>query len=230
MAQRAVANPIMATDPWEFTLMGRVVDTYSDAKCRKLAAAFVADRTWQTPTLIRLRTMQFGDDAHYRNDPNLRYVPQQTRALWQELAQQFPTKVSPQTRAMLKRFWALQLKLVKLYEQTGVPMLAGSDAGGNGQWDISGVALHQEFDLLAQAGLAPLTILQMTTLNGAKFLGREASMGSVATGKDANLVVLDGNPVASVRNLHRIAAVIRGGAFYSKEALSRMKAAVVTAQ
>lgn len=104
------------------------------------------------------------------------------------------------------------------------------DAGGSGQWDISGFALHQEFDLLAQAGLSPLEILQMTTLNGAKFLGREATMGSVEVGKDANLVVLDGNPVVRVQNLHRIHAVIRGGAFYSKEALNSLETRIGTAQ
>jgi hypothetical protein len=223
LALRAVANPIMASDPVEFTIMQRVVASYSDAKCRKLAATFVANGTWQVPTLIRLRTMEFGDDPLYRNDPNLRFVAAPIRRLWEDLAQQFPSKVPPDVRSMLKQFFVLQLKLVKLFQATGVPMLAGTDAGGAGQWDISGFALHQEFDLLRQAGLAPLVILQMTTVNGAKFLGREASMGSVAIGKDANLVVLDGNPVASERNLHRIRAVVRGGTYYSKDDLERMK-------
>ena len=227
LALRAVTNPIMASDPVEFGLMKRVVASYSDTKCRQLAATFVADHTWMIPTLIRLRTMEFGDDPSYRKDPNLRYVPGPTRALWEEMAQQFPTKVSPDTRAMLKRFFALQLKLVKLFQDTGVMMLAGTDGGGSGHWDISGFALHQEFDLLRQAGLSPLTILQMTTLNGAKFLGRENRMGSVEVGKDANLVVLDSNPAVSVQALHQIRAVVRGGTFYAKDALDRMKRAVV---
>jgi hypothetical protein len=229
LALRAVANPIMATDPVDFAVMRRVLVSYSDAKCRKLAATFAADGMWQVPTLIRLRTMEFGDDAAYRNDPNLRYVPPPIRQLWQQLAQEFPEKVPADVRAMLKRYFVLQLKLVKLFQQSGVLMLAGSDAGGAGQWDISGFALHQEFDLLRQAGLTPLTILQMATLNGAKFLGREASMGSVEAGKDANLVILDGNPVASVQSLHHIHAVVRGGTLYAKDALDRMREGAVPA-
>jgi cytosine/adenosine deaminase-related metal-dependent hydrolase len=63
----------------------------------------------------------------------------------------------------------------------------------------------------------------MTTLNGAKFLGRESSMGSVAEGKDANLVLLDANPIASVQNLHRIAGVVRAGAYHSAADLAAMK-------
>jgi imidazolonepropionase-like amidohydrolase len=88
---------------------------------------------------------------------------------------------------------------------------------------VPGFGLHQEFDLLAQAGLTPLEILQMTTLNGAKFLGREKTMGSVAPGKVADLVLLDANPVADVGNLHRINAVIRRGTYYSTPALNEMK-------
>jgi imidazolonepropionase-like amidohydrolase len=221
LVERALANPIMFTNPSEFARYQHVVDTYSEAKCRRLAAQFVADGTWQVPTLIRVRTMEFGDDPQYRNDANLRYMPPSTRQMWEGLAQQFPARIPPAAKETLKQLFALQLKLVKLFEQTGVKMLAGSDLGGG--WVIPGFGLHQEFDLLAQAGISPLEVLQMTTLNGAKFLGRERSMGSVERGKDADLVLLDANPVASVQNLHRVHAVIRGGAYYSGDALSDMK-------
>lgn len=222
-ALRATTNPTMATDPVEFALMKRVVATYSEKKCRALAKRFVKDGLWMTPTLIRLRTMEFGDDPAYRHDPNLRYVPAKTRQLWDEMARQFPEIVTPDRRAMLKQFWALQLRLTALLAKSGVAVMTGTDSGGAGQWEISGFALHQEIDLLREAGLKPLTILQMTTLNGAKFLHREDRMGSVAVGRDADLVLLDGNPVASAANLHRINAVIRRGTYYPKAALERLK-------
>ncbi len=222
-ALRATTNPIMSTDPISFDLMKRVVATYSENKCRGLTKRIKKDGMWMTPTLIRLRTMEFGDDPAYRHNPDLRYVPAKTRALWEEMAQQFPQVVTTDRRAMLKKFWVLQLRLTKLLEETGVPMMAGTDAGGAGHWEISGVSLHQEFDLLHQAGLKPLTILQMTTLNGAKFLHREDHMGTIAVGKDANLVLLDANPVASEANLHRIDAVVRAGNFYPKDALEKLK-------
>lgn len=223
IALRATTNPTMATDPIEFDLMKRVVATYSDSKCRALTQRIKKDGMWMTPTLIRERTMEFGDDPVYRRDPNLRYVPPKTRARWEELAQQFPTIVTADRRAMLKRFWVLQLRLTKLLDEAGVPMMAGTDTGGVGHWEISGFTLHEEFDLLRQAGLKPLTILQMTTINGAKFLHREDHMGTVAVGKDADLVLLDGNPVASEANLHRIDAVVRNGNYYDKAALEGLK-------
>jgi imidazolonepropionase-like amidohydrolase len=223
IALRATTNPIMATDPIAFDVMKRVAATYSEEKCRALAKRFVKDGTWMTPTLIRLRTMEFGDDPNYRHDPNLRYVPPKTRQLWEEMAQQFPQVITPDRRAMLKQFWALQLRFTKLLEDSGVAMMTGTDSGGAGHWEISGFALHHEIDLMRQASLKPLTILQMTTLNGAKFLHREDRMGSVATGKDANLVLLEANPVTSAANLHRITAVVRSTNYYDKPALERLK-------
>jgi imidazolonepropionase-like amidohydrolase len=119
--------------------------------------------------------------------------------------------------------FALQLRLTKLFAESGVKMLAGSDSGSNAKWDIAGFALHQEFDLLEGAGISPLQVLQMTTCNAAEFLGREATLGSVERGKSADLVLLDANPLASIQNLHKVHAVVRGGAFHSNGALAQMK-------
>ncbi len=218
---RALANPTVLTDPSEFPRYQRVIDTYSEARCRDLAAHFVAAGTWQVPTLIRIRTMELGDDPRYRNDPNLRYVPEPTRQMWEDVSQQFSSKLARGARETLAQLFALQLKLVKPFKRAGVQMMTGSDLGGG--FVVAGFGLHQEFDLLEAAGLSGLEVLQMTTLNGAKFLGRESSMGRVEVGKDANLVLLDANPVASVQNLHRIYAVVRAGGYRSADDLEAMK-------
>ena len=220
----ATSDPVLMRqmgDPTSLARTKHIIDTYSEDKCRKVAQVFAAHRTWQVPTLIRERTSEFGDDPIYRNDPNLRYVGPSTRQLWESVAQQFSAKMGPAERDTLKQFYALQLKTAKLFADSGVPMLAGSDFGGI--WLVAGFSLHQEFDQLAEAGLTPLQVLQMTTLDGAKLLGREARAGIVDEGKDANLVVLDANPVQSVQNLHKIFAVVRGGQFYSRDALDGLK-------
>jgi imidazolonepropionase-like amidohydrolase len=110
------------------------------------------------------------------------------------------------------------MKVAGVFDKAGVKMLAGSDTG-----EVPGFSLHQEFDLLEQAGISPLHVLQMTTLNGAVFLDREASMGTVDVGKAANLVLLDANPIASVQNLHAIHAVIRNGNYYSNDRLEELR-------
>lgn len=226
--QKRLINPTVSSTPESVARIQRAIDTYSDAKDRQLAARFIANRTWQVPTLIRLRTMYFGDAPEYRTNPNLRYLPAATVQQWQDVAQEFTTKLPATSKATYQSLYALQLKLVKLFEETHVPMLAGSDYGGG--WLVPGFSLHQEFDELQKAGLSPLTILQMTTLNGATFLGRTATMGSVEAGKNANLVLLDANPLADPQNLHKVHAVVRAGRYYAPADLENLKRKVLAQQ
>lgn len=224
IALRMLVNPMAAMPPAGYAHVARTVATYDDALCRTVARTLAANATWQTPTLLRVRTMEFGDDPLYRDDPNLRYAPAATRRLWAEVADEFAGRQTPETRATVRRLFERQLRLAKLFDETGVPMLAGTDFGGG--WVVAGFGLHQEFDLLGQAGLSPLKVLQMTTLNGARFFGREATMGSVEVGRNADLVLLDADPVASTKALHRIAGVVRAGRYFAPDDLERMKAAV----
>jgi imidazolonepropionase-like amidohydrolase len=219
--KKLTANPLLLMSSAAFLRAQHVLDTFDDAKCRALAKTLAATDTWQVPTLIRLKAMEFGDDSAFKNDPNIHYALSDDRALWRDVGNSFAMKLSQSDRATLKQLFADQIKLVKLFDNAGVKMLTGTDFGG--QWLVAGFSLHQEFDLLAQAGLSPLKVLQMTTLNGAKFLHRDATMGTVEVGKDANLVLLDANPIASVQNLHRIDAVVRGGVYYSRDDLDQIE-------
>jgi imidazolonepropionase-like amidohydrolase len=220
-----LASPVLAaalSDPTYVSRVQHLIDTYSEAKCRQLAETFVAHQTWQAPTLIRLRTAAFADDTFYSGNPDLRYASPAAIKLWETVAQRYSNGLSPAAQETLHRMFAMQMKITRMFDQAGVKMLAGSDCGGS-VWEVFGVSLHQEFNLLAQAGISPLKVLQMTTLNGAAFYGREATAGSVEEGRDADLLLLDGNPIESVENLHKIDAVIRAGTYYSRDALGELK-------
>lgn len=130
---------------------------------------------------------------------------------------------SSSSKSTAQGLYDLYLKLVKTYDSQGIKMMTGTDTGAGEEWRTSGYSLHQEFDELEKAGISPLHVLQMTTLNGAEFLGRLDDMGTVDIGKYADLVLLDANPIDSVQNLHKIAAVIRGGAYHDKTELDSMK-------
>jgi imidazolonepropionase-like amidohydrolase len=143
--------------------------------------------------------------------------------MWEDIAQQFSQRLPAAARETLARLFAALAKLVQPFKVSGVRMLAGSDSGGAAAWCIPGPGLHQEFDQLEAAGLSPLDVLQMTTSNVAAFLGRESTMGSVAPGKNANLVLLSANPMTSVQNLHKISAVVRAGKHYSAADLDALK-------
>lgn len=228
----AVFNPDFIATPMLFRerdapFYQQVFESFSDAKCHELARTFVRDGTWHVPTLIRLRTSEFSNDALYRNDPHLAWVNKGTRMQWQQLAVQYDAKMPPSAQETFRRYYGLQQRVVKILKGSGVKMLAGSDFGGI--WVIPGYSLHQEFHELAAAGLTPLEILQMTTLNGAIFLGREADMGAVEEGKGADLVLLDENPIADAANLDKIAGVFLKGRYFSKADLEHFKREVALA-
>ena len=177
-------------------------------------------------TLIRLRTQDWGNDAAYRHDPNLKYVDPSTVALWDKVGDQF-AMVPASAVATLQNYYDLQKRVTRLMQGNGVPILAGSDVGG--VWLIAGFGLHQEIHQLAEAKLSQLQVLQSNTLNAAEFLHREATMGAVEEGKNADLVVLDANPIADVSNLDRISGVILRGKYFSLQALDKMKHDVAAA-
>lgn len=222
--EKKVVNPLVSFSG-NAGILRHAIDTYDEARCRRLAAILVADHTWQVPTLIRLRTMELGDAKEYARNPNLAYMPRKTVKRWNATASEF-AKLPASTRTTYRDLYALQLRLVKLFDQAGVGMMAGSDLGGG--WLVPGFSLYDDFDQLSAAGLSPLTILRMATLNGAVFLGRTATMGRVAPGRDANLVLLDRDPSVSVAALHRVHSVVRGGVFYSAADLRRIKDRVRT--
>ena len=218
--RRALINPILATSSADFPRYERVLDTFSGPKCDELASEFKANGTWQVPTLIRLRTMEMADDPAYLNAPSLVYAYPMSRKEWASSVEQFKRQVTPEQRRSLDRLFQAQLDLVRRFQKDGVPLLTGSDFGGG--LEVAGFSLHQEFDLLSQAGLTPLQVLQATTENGARFLNASDRLGHVEAGYAADLVLLAADPTASVANLHRIVAVVRGGRYYDRGALDNL--------
>ena len=115
--------------------------SYDASKCLSVAQTFVRNETWNAPTLIRLRTQHFVPDPRYRNDPNLIYVSIATRASWEAAAQTrlaFPVTA----QAVFPQYYAQQGLLAKLLRQSGVKMLAGSDAATGAPFVIPGISLH----------------------------------------------------------------------------------------
>jgi amidohydrolase family protein len=219
--RRMLANPLLLTPPQGFALMRRVLGTYDDDKCRAFAAEVAASSTWMVPTLTRLEAMELGNTAALRDNPDLRYAPAASRKLWRDVGDEFDAKLTPDQRKLLAELFQSQLRLTGVFNKAGVKMLAGTDFGG--QWIVSGFSLHQEFDLLAQAGVSALRVLQMTTLDPARFLQREAIMGTVERGRNADLVLLEADPTKDVANLHRISAVVRAGRYLSRADLDAIE-------
>ena len=96
---------------------------------------------------------------------------------------------------------------------------AGKDIVVCGTDQFSGPAVHRELELLVEGGIPPADAIVIATRNAARFLGRLDEMGTVESGKLADLVILDADPTVDIDNLKRIVSVIKGGQIVDRSAL-----------
>ena len=105
----------------------------------------------------------------------------------------------------------------KLLLDAGVPLAAGSDTGNLGL--LHGASLHYELKLMGEAGVPPADLIVAATLNAAMVAGQAHRIGSIEPGKQADLLVLDADPLADIGNLQAIDRVIKSGAIFDRTAL-----------
>lgn len=221
-------NPLAVLGAKGADVLQRAIDTFSDELAEKLAADFVADGTWHVPTLIREYTCKHCCAPDLQSDPHNDLVDPALLAKWHRSAHRYG-ELPAGVRATLTESHDVERRLTKIFADAGVSLLAGSDSSG-AAWEIPGHALHKEFDAFGQSGLSPLRVLQTTTLAPATFLNRQDTMGTVDTGKDADLVVLERNPIEDVKHLHDVHAVMRAGRLYTGSELDAMTQRIATAR
>jgi imidazolonepropionase-like amidohydrolase len=111
-------------------------------------------------------------------------------------------------------------QIVKLLHQSGAPILTGTDSPVG---TISpGSSLHTELALLVRGGLTPLDALRAATLNPAKLFNATDTLGTIAPGKLADLVLLDADPLSDIHNTTKIRAVVTNGRYFDRPALDTL--------
>jgi Amidohydrolase family len=178
-----------------------------------LFRAFAKNHTAVTPVLgtfaWTLRQLSPGTSP----DPNSRYV-----AL--SLSKQFAKpQIPPEELDTLNREVPQLLETVRRMHQDGVTLLAGTDIAAV---RIPGFSLHAELQQLVAAGLSPLEAIQTATLNPAIVLGKTNDFGSIETGKVADMVLLDADPISDIKNTQRIAGVVIDGKLFRRIDLDRL--------
>src|SRR5205814_9295884 len=96
----------------------------------------------------------------------------------------------------------------RAFVAAGGLLLAGLDPTGNGGV-VAGFGDLREVELLVEAGFTPVEAIKIATFNGAKFLGRDTQIGSIAVGKQADLTVVKGNPSANINDIETVEIVFK---------------------
>lgn len=197
----------------------RFAAAFNAAICRGAAASLANAGQWQTPTLVNERRWMLGVPGNQARDEALALVPSVEQEAWIRQLENGSLTYSGDT-ASLRRSWEATLRVVLILAEEGVGLLVGTDFGN--PFVIPGVGLHDELELLVEAGLTPPQALRAATLNPALALGATDSLGSVAPRRLADLVLLAADPLVDIRNTRRIDGVALNGRYLDRQELDRL--------
>ncbi|MFI5210939.1 MAG: amidohydrolase family protein [Gemmatimonadales bacterium] len=207
--------------------LGHLLDSYDPDRCRALAADLAGRGVWQEPTIWLSQWLNaFGRDSIAWSPARLAYLPKSRRS--RPAIPSNPFGFTPADRAQWARLYQEQMEMIALLRNAGGRFLAGSDTG---PWEkmLPGLSLHEELERLVAAGFTPLEALQAATINPASCLGMADSLGKVAPGYSADLVLLNADPRNAITNIARIEAVIVRGRLVDSADRAGLLAAVARA-
>ena len=167
---------------------------------------FAEAGVWHTPTLVVQRRLALGP-GRVRGDPGTRMIPAEIVQTLTRVAPIDPPNIPAESRRRVERLFQLRLAQVRDMHRAGVKLLAGTD----GPIVSPGWALHEELKLFVQAGLSAAEALRAATIEPARYFSAADSLGSIAVGKRADLVVLDADPLRDIANVARVRMVFRDG-------------------
>jgi imidazolonepropionase-like amidohydrolase len=169
-----------------------------------------------SPTLVMWQRLAHTADEKLKGNPNLKYVPESIRKSWPEL--------NDENAGAYQKQIELIYRLVGLATRTKVEILAGTDTGD--PYTVPGATLHAELEQLVAAGLGPHQALAAATIAPARFFEWDDTLGSIEKGKQADLVLLDANPLEDIRNTRKITAVFSRGKYFPRRDLDAILASV----
>ncbi|MBA2259481.1 MAG: amidohydrolase family protein [Acidobacteria bacterium] len=192
--------------------------TYSPEACRPFFAMLARRDIWQTPTLVATSEIAtIGTPASAVSADHLAYASRSVREMWAENQGLFAT---PEVVRAMRAVADVAAVVTKDMAKAGVGILAGCDTM------IAGFCVHDELAAMVRGGMTPLAALQTATLNPARYFSLQQTLGSVAPGQRADLVLLDANPLTDISNVRRIRAVVMAGRLLDRKELDNVLARV----
>ena len=179
-----------------FDLERQAALTHSRSKAVRLAKRLRRNNSALCPTMVAMRVYSSPADR-FANDPRMKYAPSFYRDLWRDQLTSWAPVTQQEIRQQAEFFRRRQEQVAEMHD-LGVEVLVGTDAGN--PYSFAGFSVHDELELLVEAGLSAKAAVDAATRNT-----------TVRPGETANLVVLEGDPLKDIRNTQRIHTVLARG-------------------
>ena len=152
------------------------------------------------------------DSLQYLEDKNWKFIPDRRLNFWLRVAKEPAGSPSADLMARRKEGLAKLHEFVKRFAIAGGRLITGPDTGSSsGPTNLPGVSMHVEMEALVDAGVTPMQAIMASTKWPAELLRKEKDLGTLEPGKLADLIILDADPLADIRNTRRISTVILDG-------------------
>ncbi len=182
--------------------------------------------TYYCPTHVTSNRKEFMVyDPNFSRSSNKKYT-ENTQLFFWKLANWLHRKGYDQKTdvPILKQYYDRGLEITKLAHESGVKILAGTDAIDRNVY--YGISLHEELQEMVKVGLTNAEALKTATYNAAEYYGLTNDYGSIAVGKKADFLLLNGNPLEQIENTQTISSVFYNERMYEKNDLENMKSFV----
>jgi imidazolonepropionase-like amidohydrolase len=199
-----------------WTAFERAWASLDSAALDRVARTLAEKKVSIIPTLVLHETFSRLDDSAVVQDSMLRYVPRVERERWNVPDMVARAGWQKTDYAAFQRSRPNQDLFLRLFAAAGGRIAAGTDAAN--QLLIPGYSVHRELQLLVSAGFTPRDALLCATRNGAVLLGAD-SIGIIAPGKMADMVILRRDPMSRVQNTLAIERVMLGGRLFSADSI-----------
>lgn len=215
-AQKAAYLKTKRPGGWDFYRWYEEVDL-DGPEIRDMIATLARRKTPVDATLIVFRQAFWGDDLRVR-DANLADANPSLVQNW-ITAFQFDAGWSPEDYRRAKAVWPKVLRFVRMLHQAGVPLTIGTDM--NNPFVAPGASMVREMALHADAGIPHWAVLRMATINAARLMKMDGRTGSLARGKEADIVFLDADSTVDIMAVSRVSAVVENGRYHDAAVLKQ---------
>lgn len=191
-----------------------------EAKIAPLVESTRLANTWNVPTqslFVHVVAEESANNMSAR--PEMRYMPVETVRQW-AASKNSVTSDSNYSLDIAVRAIEIRQKIIRALQTSGAGILLGSDSPQI--FNVPGFSIHRELQYLVDAGLSPYEALLTGTVNPARFIGRNDVAGTVEVGRDADLVLLDANPLEDISAARRVHGVMLRGRWISRSQLDGM--------
>lgn len=198
-----------------------LIDTYDPELAVEVFAKMSEENVYVTPTLYIGKTLSEILEVDHQQDSLLNYIGPGIQKTYQGRIEG-AKRAKASGSKMREKMEEISARMIEPMQNAGIKLLAGSDCGAFNSYVYPGESLHGELNALSKAGLSNAQVIKTSIINGPEFLDLGSEYGSIVSGKVADILILDKNPLENIDNLKKINTVIKSGEVYDRERLNTM--------